>query len=178
MSGRGGRPRGEPPAATPSPGAHASFTLSDGSLERCAELMREFNAGLHIHVAEDACDVEDARSRYGTGIVERLLKHDALNARTILAHGIHLSSDEIDLAKSAGASTSGRSVPRIPARSSSAAADPASNRHTFRAKRSPTRDAAAGSLDGEGGGNRAPPNKGWGMDLGARDARGGRWKLT
>ncbi len=83
-------------------GAHASFTLSDGSLERCAELMREFNAGLHIHVAEDACDFEDARSRYGTGIVERLLKHDALNARTILAHGIHLSGDEIDLAKSAG----------------------------------------------------------------------------
>jgi putative selenium metabolism protein SsnA len=83
-------------------GAHASFTLSEDSLERCAELMREFNAGLHIHVAEDACDVEDARSRYGTGIVERLLKQDALNARTILAHGIHLSGDEIDLAKSAG----------------------------------------------------------------------------
>ncbi|HXU40113.1 MAG TPA: putative aminohydrolase SsnA [Blastocatellia bacterium] len=83
-------------------GAHASFTLSDDSLERCAELMREFNAGLHIHVAEDKCDVEDARSRYGAGIVERLRNHDALNARTILAHGIHLSGEEIDLAKSAG----------------------------------------------------------------------------
>lgn len=82
-------------------GAHASFTLSDDSLDRCAELMREFNAGLHIHVAEDACDVEDARSRYGAGIVERLLKHDALSARTILAHGIHLSGEEIGLAKSA-----------------------------------------------------------------------------
>lgn len=83
-------------------GAHASFTLSDDSLDRCADLMREFNAGLHIHVAEDVCDVEDARSRYGTGIVERLSKHGALNARTILAHGIHLSGEEIDLAKSAG----------------------------------------------------------------------------
>lgn len=83
-------------------GAHAAFTLSDESLERCAELMREFNAGLHIHVAEDMCDVEDARSRYDSGIVERLSKHDALNARTILAHGIHLSDSEIELAKSAG----------------------------------------------------------------------------
>lgn len=83
-------------------GAHASFTLSDDSLERCAEIMRDFNAGLHIHVAEDKCDVEDARSRYGTGIVERLRKHDALNARTILAHGVHLSGEEIDLAESAG----------------------------------------------------------------------------
>jgi putative selenium metabolism protein SsnA len=83
-------------------GAHASFTLSDESLERCAELMREFNAGLHIHVAEDTCDVEDARSRYDSGIVERLSKHDALNTGTILAHGIHLSDREIELAKSNG----------------------------------------------------------------------------
>ena len=83
-------------------GAHASFTLSDESLERCADLMREFDAGLHIHVAEDRCDVEDARSRHGSGIVERLSKHEALNARTILAHGIHLPDHEIDLAKSAG----------------------------------------------------------------------------
>jgi putative selenium metabolism protein SsnA len=83
-------------------GAHASFTLSDESLDRCAELMREFNAGLHIHVAEDECDVEDARSRFESGIVERLSKHDALNARTILAHGIHLSDQEIEQAKAAG----------------------------------------------------------------------------
>jgi len=83
-------------------GAHASFTLSDRSLERCAELMQEFNAGLHIHVAEDRSDVEDARSHYNSGIVERLSKHNALNGRTILAHGIHLSDQEIDLAKSNG----------------------------------------------------------------------------
>lgn len=83
-------------------GAHASFTVSDESLARCAALMREFNAGLHIHVAEDKCDVEDANSRYGSGIIERLSKHDALNARTILAHGIHLSEQEIDSARSAG----------------------------------------------------------------------------
>ena len=83
-------------------GAHASFTLSDESVDRCAGLMREFNAGLHIHVAEDKCDVEDARSRYESGIVERLARHDALSRRTILAHGIHLSDEDIDLAKSAG----------------------------------------------------------------------------
>lgn len=97
------------PALKPQPGlfrgmvgAHASFTLSDESLERCAELMREFNAGLHIHVAEDQCDVADAHAKYGTGVIERLGKHGALNARTILAHGIHLSDEEIEKAKSAG----------------------------------------------------------------------------
>jgi cytosine/adenosine deaminase-related metal-dependent hydrolase len=35
-------------------GAHASFTLSDESLDYCAELMQVFEAGLHIHVARTA----------------------------------------------------------------------------------------------------------------------------
>ena len=101
-----GRPSG--PDQTPSTlfrgmvGAHASFTLSNEALDYCAELMQVFNAGLHIHVAEDRWDVVDARSRYGLGVVERLAKHGALNSRTILAHGIHLSDGDIELARSAG----------------------------------------------------------------------------
>ncbi|HWO00416.1 MAG TPA: putative aminohydrolase SsnA [Blastocatellia bacterium] len=83
-------------------GAHASFTLSDRSLDACAALMNEFDAGLHIHVAEDACDVEDAREKYGLGVVERLASHGALNPRTILAHCTHLSEREIELARAAG----------------------------------------------------------------------------
>jgi len=83
-------------------GAHASFTLSDESLDYCAELMQVFDAGLHIHVAEDRWDVLDAESRYRLGVVERLAKHNAINNRTILAHGIHLSDEDIAIARSAG----------------------------------------------------------------------------
>ena len=83
-------------------GAHASFTLSNESLDYCAELMQVFGAGLHIHVAEDRWDVVDARSRYRLGVVERLEKHGALNGNTILAHGIHLAEEDIDIARSAG----------------------------------------------------------------------------
>jgi putative selenium metabolism protein SsnA len=84
-------------------GAHASFTLSDRSLEMCAELMREYEAGLHIHVAEDKCDTEDARAKYSSGIIARLDRFNALNDRTILAHCTHLDESEIHLARSAGA---------------------------------------------------------------------------
>jgi putative selenium metabolism protein SsnA len=83
-------------------GAHASFTLSDESIRACAGLMRHYDAGLHIHAAEDACDVEDARAQHGMGVVERLARHDALNWRTILAHGIHLDANEIGIARGAG----------------------------------------------------------------------------
>jgi putative selenium metabolism protein SsnA len=81
-------------------GAHASFTLSDSSLGACAELMREHEAGIHIHVAEDLCDVEEARSKYGVGVVERLNRFGALNDRSILAHGVHLSERDIAIARS------------------------------------------------------------------------------
>jgi putative selenium metabolism protein SsnA len=84
-------------------GAHASFTLSDESIRACAEIMREYDAGLHIHAAEDACDVEDARAQHGMGVVERLQRYKALNSRTILAHGIHLDDNEIGIARGAGA---------------------------------------------------------------------------
>ena len=83
-------------------GAHASFTLSDESIDYCAELMREFEVGLHIHAAEDRWDVIDAQSRYKLGVVERFAKHSALNSRTILAHGVHLSDWDIKIAQSAG----------------------------------------------------------------------------
>ena len=83
-------------------GAHASFTLSDESLADCAALMREYDAGLHIHVAEDLCDVEETQANHGMSIVERLAKHGALNRRTILAHGTHLDEGDIRLAREAG----------------------------------------------------------------------------
>lgn len=83
-------------------GAHAPFTLSDESLEMCADLMRAHNAGLHIHVAEDMCDVDEARREHGVGVVERLDRFGALNNRTILAHGTHLDEGEIETARRAG----------------------------------------------------------------------------
>src|SRR5690348_8811476 len=83
-------------------GAHASFTLSDEALTACAAMMRETGAGLHIHAAEDRLDTTDARAHYGLGVVERLAKFDALNDRTILAHGVHLSRRDIRIAREAG----------------------------------------------------------------------------
>jgi putative selenium metabolism protein SsnA len=80
-------------------GAHASFTLSDDSLEQLAEMTGVSDAGLHIHAAEDAFDMNDARTRYGVGVVERLARFGALNSQAILAHGIHLSDRDIDIAR-------------------------------------------------------------------------------
>jgi putative selenium metabolism protein SsnA len=71
-------------------GLHASFTLSESTLARAVVCARGVAAGFHVHLAEDVCDLEDARAKYGKSPVERLVDAGALNARSIAAHGIHL----------------------------------------------------------------------------------------
>ena len=76
-------------------GAHAAFTLSDDSLRRCADLIAEYDSGLHIHLAEDACDVRAAQEHHGRGLVDRLCDAGVLNAKSVLAHGVHLTAAEL-----------------------------------------------------------------------------------
>ena len=75
-------------------GAHASFTLNDESLSLCAELAEAYQTGVHIHVAEDLCDVVDAKRKYGCSIVDRLLRKNIITEKSILAHCIHLSEKD------------------------------------------------------------------------------------
>ncbi|MBZ5534607.1 MAG: putative aminohydrolase SsnA [Acidobacteriia bacterium] len=77
-------------------GAHASFTLKNDSLRACARLANELHSGLHIHVAEDRFDVQQARAEYSQGVIERIEAFEGLNARTLLAHGTHLTAPEIE----------------------------------------------------------------------------------
>jgi putative selenium metabolism protein SsnA len=75
-------------------GAHASFTLSEESLMLCGELAAAHNIGVHIHVAEDLCDVADSKKKYGRSIIDRLHGANILTNKSILAHCIHLSAKE------------------------------------------------------------------------------------
>jgi putative selenium metabolism protein SsnA len=77
-------------------GAHASFTLSDETLARLRRATEETGTSLHIHVAEDKADVDDCRRRHGCSLPERLERHGLLHSRAILAHGVHLTPDELD----------------------------------------------------------------------------------
>ncbi len=76
-------------------GAHASFTLSEKSMNRLADLIGSTGGSLHIHVAEDLADIDDCRSRFGLTLLERLSHHGLLVSRTLLAHCVHLTSGEI-----------------------------------------------------------------------------------
>jgi cytosine/adenosine deaminase-related metal-dependent hydrolase len=84
-------------------GVHAGFTVSDDTLREAADLARAHGVGLHLHLAEDACDVGDARARGHAGPLERLEALGALVPGSVLAHGVHLDEGAVARAERAGA---------------------------------------------------------------------------
>lgn len=84
-------------------GAHASFTLDDQTLEDLAAIGRETGAGLHIHLAEDACDDGDARERGAPSAAQRLDAAGLLGPTAVLAHGTNLGAEDLALVRERGA---------------------------------------------------------------------------
>ncbi|MDI6779112.1 MAG: putative aminohydrolase SsnA [Bacteroidota bacterium] len=76
-------------------GAHASFTLSEDTMKKLGDMVNKYKSGIHIHVAEDKADVFDSEENYKINIVDRLVNHGVLTNKSILAHGVHLASNEI-----------------------------------------------------------------------------------
>ncbi|TAK95693.1 MAG: putative aminohydrolase SsnA [Verrucomicrobia bacterium] len=78
-------------------GLHASFTLSDATLEKAATLGQMLCAGFHIHVAEAQSDQDWALKHCGKRVVECLKKFEILGPRSIAAHCIHVNWREMEL---------------------------------------------------------------------------------
>lgn len=82
-------------------GLHASLSLSDATLQACADALPD-GAGFHIHVAEHEADQEDSLTKYGKRVVHRLHDLGILGERTIAAHCVHVDEAELDILKQTG----------------------------------------------------------------------------
>lgn len=76
-------------------GLHASFTVSDRTVEHAVAEAQGQGTGFHIHVAEDGADEEDSLQRYGLRVVERLERKRVLGQMTLAAHCVHVDASEI-----------------------------------------------------------------------------------
>ncbi len=83
-------------------GLHASFTVSDETVETCVGIAREHGVGCHIHVAEDAADRVDSLSRYGVPTVNRLHRLGVTGEKSIFVHCVHVDESEMDLLAETG----------------------------------------------------------------------------
>src|SRR5512142_1290841 len=78
-------------------GLHASFTLSDATLEKCTGIARDAGVGCHVHVAEDLADREDSLNKYGMPVVQRLDKFGASGPKSLFIHCVHIDDSEMDI---------------------------------------------------------------------------------
>lgn len=77
-------------------GMHASFTISDETMELAAANKPE-EVGYHIHVAEGIEDLHHCLKHYGKRIIDRLMDCGVLGEKTLLGHCIYVNEHEMDL---------------------------------------------------------------------------------
>jgi putative selenium metabolism protein SsnA len=78
-------------------GMHASFTMSDATIEECVGIARDAWVGCHIHVAEDAADRDDSIAKYHVPTVKRLEKLGVTGEKSIFVHCVHIDEAEMDI---------------------------------------------------------------------------------
>jgi putative selenium metabolism protein SsnA len=84
-------------------GMHAAFTLGDKTLDTVATLVQELGCGTHIHAAEADSDEQYNLKHYGLRVAHRLDSFGLINPLSILAHGVYLDDDELELIGNRGA---------------------------------------------------------------------------
>ncbi len=76
---------------------HAIYTVSEALLRWTAEQAGERELPVHIHLSETAQEVEDCLAAHGERPAVYLDRLGLLNQRTILAHGVWLDAEELEL---------------------------------------------------------------------------------
>ena len=76
---------------------HSTYLLDEQQLRTLAELASEFEARIHVHAAETVGEMQLVANRHGGRTPIQVLADTKLLRRSVLAHGVHLSDDDIAL---------------------------------------------------------------------------------
>lgn len=84
------------PLITPSVAAHAPYTVAAANLVKEAELADESEVPMQIHLSETRWEVEKSLEEKGLSPVAYLADLGVLSDRTVAAHCVHVSSEDIE----------------------------------------------------------------------------------
>lgn len=79
---------------------HAPYTTPKERFIEYVELAKKYNIGIHTHLSETLDEVNIIKERYGKTSTELLKEYGVLDVPVILAHGIYLSDNDIEILKS------------------------------------------------------------------------------
>lgn len=76
---------------------HAPYTVSDETFLKVAELARQLDLPVHIHLHETLDEIAGSMKAHGMRPLERLHRLGLLGPKLIAVHAVHLEPDEIGL---------------------------------------------------------------------------------
>lgn len=85
------------PLITPSVAAHSPYSVSAADLVREAELAEEYGVPMQIHLSETTWEVENLLEEKGRSPVAYLADLGVLSERTVAAHCVHVSPEDIEI---------------------------------------------------------------------------------
>jgi 5-methylthioadenosine/S-adenosylhomocysteine deaminase len=94
------------PLIVPAVAPHAVYTTTPEILRETAELAREFDVPLHVHISETALEVDNIRKEHGMPVMPYVKKQGLFEAKVIAAHCVHIDAGEIRTLKNHGAGVS------------------------------------------------------------------------
>ena len=93
-------------------GPHAPYSCTESYLKQSAETAKEYDMPISIHLSESAGEMESVKEQYGCTPIELADRCGLLTDRTVIAHCVYATDDDISL---------------LAERKSSVAANPISN---------------------------------------------------
>ena len=76
---------------------HAPYTVSDSAFEKVLFHAQRLGLGIHTHLHETQVEIEQSQAKYGLRPLARLARLGLLEYKVVMAHGVHLLSQEINL---------------------------------------------------------------------------------
>lgn len=83
---------------------HGAYTVAPDNLKKAKAIAERQNALFSTHAAETRAEQADVTGRYGRSVIRHLDHLGLLDARTVLAHCVHLDDEEIEILARSGAS--------------------------------------------------------------------------
>ncbi|MDO5732431.1 MAG: putative aminohydrolase SsnA [Eubacteriales bacterium] len=80
-------------------GLHASFTLSDESMAKAADIVHELDAAVHCHCAEGLDDQLFCVRQHDCRVIERLERFGLMSDHALVVHLCHCAARELDIIK-------------------------------------------------------------------------------
>jgi 5-methylthioadenosine/S-adenosylhomocysteine deaminase len=94
------------PLVTVAAAPHSPYTCSAEVFSNFRELTNRHGLQMHVHLSETAEEVRESRKRHGVTPVRYMHDIGALEGRTVAAHCVHLTSDDIRILAKSGTGVS------------------------------------------------------------------------